>query len=302
MDRLRALRYLEVAAGAKSFSAAARHFEVSVTAVAKLIGALENDWACAWSSGISRPAHDGVGCRTSRPPFPLCTRSTMPRTGRVRRYGPTRPARRRCSTRHRARPARRRAAALPRALPGYRADIRDYDGAKPDLVSGVDVILALGRPPRSQDLVHRVIASGRFLARRRRRRTGPSTARRAVRSIWSATPACQSARRRANSWTRGRSGAWRRGGNRSRERLDHDKQLAPRPRRRPRPGWPWCRAAARLERIARYARLGTARSGLGRLGIRASNPRKSLLPPERPALAACSRLHELRGRGLPEYG
>jgi len=57
-------------------------------------------------------------------------------------------------------------AALPRfheRHPDIELDIRDYQGATPDLASGVDVILALGRPPRSQDLVLRVIAAGRFL-------------------------------------------------------------------------------------------------------------------------------------------
>ena len=43
MDRLRALRYLEVAAAKGSFSAAARRFDVSVAAVAKLIGSLERE-------------------------------------------------------------------------------------------------------------------------------------------------------------------------------------------------------------------------------------------------------------------
>ncbi|MBK9246309.1 MAG: LysR family transcriptional regulator [Burkholderiales bacterium] len=43
MDKLRALQYFVAAAEGGSFSAAARHFEVSVPAVTKLIGALERE-------------------------------------------------------------------------------------------------------------------------------------------------------------------------------------------------------------------------------------------------------------------
>jgi len=165
MDRLRALRYLEVAARAKSFSAAARHFEVSVAAVAKLIGALETDL------GVRLVERDSRGLRMTVPGVAYLEASvpalhSLDDAADRARSALTGPRGRLVVAVQHVIVRGLLGAALPRfheRHPDIELDIRDYQGATPDLASGVDVILALGRPPRSQDLVLRVIAAGRFL-------------------------------------------------------------------------------------------------------------------------------------------
>ena len=164
MDRLRALRYLEVAAAKGSFSAAARRFEVSVAAVAKLVGSLERELGVrlvethargltVTAAGISYldacvPALRAIDDADEK------TRSTLVRPRGKLVVGVQHVVARGLLT-----------AALPRfheRHPDVELDIRDYRGTAAEQIAGIDVILALGWPAPAGDLVHRVIAAGRL--------------------------------------------------------------------------------------------------------------------------------------------
>jgi DNA-binding transcriptional LysR family regulator len=164
MVRLRALRYLEVAAAKGSFSAAARRFDVSVAAVAKLIASLERDLGVrlveTHARGLTMTAA-GVGyldaCLSALRAIDDADeklRATLSRPRGKVVAGVQHVVARGLLT-----------AALPRfheRHPDIELDIRDYRGTAAEQVAGMDVILALGWPAPAADLVHRVIAAGRL--------------------------------------------------------------------------------------------------------------------------------------------
>ena len=165
MDKLRALRYLEAAARGQSLSAAARHFEVSPAAVAKLVDALEGELGvrlvergprglrltvagadylenCIPALRRLDAAENDVRATTTRP------------KGRII-VGLQHVIARGCL-----------AEALPRfhaRYPEVEVDVRDFQLVPQQQSEGLDVMLVLGWPSKIENLIHRVIASSRFL-------------------------------------------------------------------------------------------------------------------------------------------
>jgi DNA-binding transcriptional LysR family regulator len=164
MDRLRVLRYLEVAAAKGSFSAAARRFDVSVAAVAKLVGSLERDLGVrlveTHPRGLTVTAAGVAYLEACLPALRAIddadekTRSALARPRGKVVVGVQHVVARGLLT-----------GALPRfhdRHPDVELDIRDYRGTAAEQIAGLDVILALGWPAPAKDLVHRVIAAGRL--------------------------------------------------------------------------------------------------------------------------------------------
>ncbi len=165
MDKLRALRYLEAAARGRSLSAAARHFEVSAAAVTKLVGALEDELGVRLVERTPRGLRLTVaGADYLDSCIPALRRlddaendvratTTRPK-GRVV-VGLQHVVARGCL-----------AEALPRfhaRYPEVELDIRDFQLVPQQQSEGLDVMLVLGWPSKIENLVHRVIASSRFL-------------------------------------------------------------------------------------------------------------------------------------------
>jgi len=163
MDKLRALQYFAAAAVRKSLSGAAREFGVSVTAVAKLINALEKVLGTKLfdrtPQGLTLTAE---GTRYLEACGPALTqlddaderlRESMLRPKGTVVVGVQHVIARGCLT-----------AALPRfhaRYPDVDLDIRDFQRVTDEQISGVDVMLVLGWP-KGEDLVQRRIAAGRF--------------------------------------------------------------------------------------------------------------------------------------------
>ena len=164
MDKLRALRYFSAAAAEKSLSGAARGFGVSVTAVAKLINALEKGLGAKLFDRTARGLTlTAEGTRYLEACAPALARlddadeqlraSALQPKGTVV-VGVQHVIARGCLT-----------AALPRfhaRYPDIEFDVRDFQRVTDEQVSGVDVMLVLGWP-KAEDLVLRRIAAGRFI-------------------------------------------------------------------------------------------------------------------------------------------
>ncbi len=165
MDKLRALRYLEATARGHSLSAAARHFEVSPAAIAKLVGALEDELGVRLVErgprGLRLTAagadylDDCIPALRRLDTAESDVRATATRpTGRII-VGLQHVIARGCL-----------AEALPRfhaRYPEVEVDIRDFQLVSQQQSEGLDVMLVLGWPSKTENLVHRVIASSRFL-------------------------------------------------------------------------------------------------------------------------------------------
>jgi len=164
MDKLRALQYFAAAAAGKSLSGAARACGVSVTAVAKLITALENDLGTKLfdrtSRGLTMTAEGTRYLEACEPALAQLDaaderlRTSMLRPKGIVVVGVQHVIARGWLT-----------AALPRfheRYPDIALDIRDFQRVTDDQVSGVDVMLVLGWP-KVEDLVLRRIAAGRFV-------------------------------------------------------------------------------------------------------------------------------------------
>ena len=164
MDKLRALRYFSAAAAEKSLSGAARGFGVSVTAVAKLINALEKGLGAKLFDRTARGLTlTAEGARYLEACGPALTqlddaderlRESMQRPKGTVVVGVQHVIARGCLT-----------AALPRfhaRYPDIEFDVRDFQRVTDEQVSGVDVMLVLGWP-KAEDLVLRRIAAGRFI-------------------------------------------------------------------------------------------------------------------------------------------
>ena len=164
MDKLRALQYFSAAAAEKSLSAAARRLGVSVTAVAKLINALEQGLGAKLfdrtARGLTLTAQgarylDACGSALAQlDDADEQLRESMLRPKGTVVIGVQHVIARGCLT-----------AALPRfhaRFPDIEVDIRDFQRVSDEQISGVDVMLVLGWP-KAEDLVLRRIAAGRFL-------------------------------------------------------------------------------------------------------------------------------------------
>jgi DNA-binding transcriptional LysR family regulator len=163
MDKLRALQYCAAAAAEKSLSGAARELGVSVTAVAKLVNALERRLDTRLfdrsARGLTLTAEGARYLEACAPALEqldeadrrLRTSTQQPKGTVV--VGVQHVIARGCLT-----------AALPRfhqRYPDIELDIRDFQRVTDEQVSGVDVMLVLGWP-KVEDLVLRRIAAGRF--------------------------------------------------------------------------------------------------------------------------------------------
>ncbi len=165
MDKLRALRYLEAAARGHSLSAAARHFEVSAAAVAKLVGALEDELGVRLVERGPRGLRlTAAGADYLDACIPALRRldsaendaraTTVRPKGRIV-VGIQHVIARGCL-----------AEALPRfhaRYPEVELDIRDVQLVPDQQRDGLDVMLVLGWPSKIESLIHRVIASSHFL-------------------------------------------------------------------------------------------------------------------------------------------
>jgi len=164
MDKLRALHYFSAAAQEKSLSGAARRFEVSVAAIAKMINALEKSLGVRLfertTSGLSltasgadyldacQPALEQLRCADET------ARATTQRTPGTVVLGVQHVIAREFLT-----------PALPRfhaRHPQIHVDLRDFTRATEEQTRGVDVFLVLGWP-QAGDLVQRQIAAARYL-------------------------------------------------------------------------------------------------------------------------------------------
>jgi DNA-binding transcriptional LysR family regulator len=164
MDKLRALQYFAAAAAEKSLSGAARGLDVSVTAVAKMINALERDLGAKLfdrtSRGLTLTAEGARYLEACEPALAqLDDADERLRTSTLRPKGIVVVGVQHVIARGWL------TAALPRfheRYPDIELDVRDFQRVTDDQVSGVDVMLVLGWP-KVADLVLRRIAAGRFV-------------------------------------------------------------------------------------------------------------------------------------------
>jgi DNA-binding transcriptional LysR family regulator len=164
MDKLRALQYFVAAAGENSLSGAARRFQVSTTAVAKMITALER------SAGVrlfDRTAHGLTLTASGEQYLASCmpalaqleAADEMLSSAAVRTPGTIVVGAQHVIASQVLAPALPRFHALH---PHIELDIRDFSRATEEQIRGVDVFLVLGWP-QAGDLVRRQIAAARFI-------------------------------------------------------------------------------------------------------------------------------------------
>ena len=164
MDKLRALQYFVTAAEEKSLSGAARRFEVSATAVAKMITVLEKSVGVRLfdrtAHGLTLTASGEEYLESCRPALAQLERadellqSSTERTAGTIVVGVQHVIAREFLT-----------PALPRfhALhPHIEIDVRDFNRVTAEQTRGVDVFLVLGWP-EAGDLVRRQIGAARFV-------------------------------------------------------------------------------------------------------------------------------------------
>jgi DNA-binding transcriptional LysR family regulator len=164
MDKLRALQYFVVAASEKSLSAAARRFEVSVPAVAKMITVLEKSVGVRLfdrtAQGLTLTASGAAYLESCLPAMSQLDRADeMLRASVSRTPGTIVVGVQHVIAREVLSPA------LPRfhqLHPYIHLDIRDFNVATEEQTRGVDVFLVLGWPDAG-DLVRRQIAAARFM-------------------------------------------------------------------------------------------------------------------------------------------
>ena len=164
MDKLRALQYFAAAAAEHSLSGAARRFGVSVPAVAKMINALEKGLGAKLfdrtARGITLTAEGTRYLEACSPALAqLADADERLRVSSVRPKGTVVIGVQHVIARGYL------TAALPRfhaRHPEIEIDVRDFQRASDEQVSGVDVMLILGWP-KTEDLVLRRIAAGRFV-------------------------------------------------------------------------------------------------------------------------------------------
>ena len=164
MDKLRALEYFVAAAQEKSFSGAARHLEVSVAAVAKMVAALEKTLGVPLfersSHGLTLTAAGGGYLDACLPALEQLTEADEQTRASVARAPGTVVV----GVQHVI-----ASGCLTRALPRFHArypeitlDIREFQRFNEEETAGIDVFLVIGWP-NLPNLVQRRIAAGRFI-------------------------------------------------------------------------------------------------------------------------------------------
>ena len=164
MDKLRALQYFVASAEKRSFSAAARHFEVSVPAVSKLITALERDLRASLfdraAKGLTLTADGEAYLDACRPILEQLAGADAALSGAASRphgmlvVGAPAFVAQSCLL-----------PALPRfhtRYPDIQIDLRVVNRLGDPEASAADVFVLAGWP-ESEDLISRPIAQGRFL-------------------------------------------------------------------------------------------------------------------------------------------
>jgi len=164
MDKLRALQYFVVAASEKSLSAAARRFAVSVSAVAKMITALEKSVGVRLfdrnAQGLTLTASGAAYLESCLPAMSqLELADEMLRASASRTPGTVVVGVQHVIAREVVSPALQRFHLLH---PYIRLDVRDFHVVTEEQTRGVDVFLVLGWPDAS-DLVLRQIATARYM-------------------------------------------------------------------------------------------------------------------------------------------
>jgi LysR family transcriptional regulator, regulator for bpeEF and oprC len=165
MDKLRALRYLAAAAEAGSFSGAARSLDLSIAAVSKQITALERELGLQLferhAQGLSLTASGAGYLEACQPALAILAEAEQQATStnsRVRGtvvVGVQPVIAQQCLT-----PMLPRFNAL---YPDIQLDVRYLIDTSPQECRGVDVVLVLGWPDRTGDLVHRRIGAAGFV-------------------------------------------------------------------------------------------------------------------------------------------
>jgi LysR family transcriptional regulator, regulator for bpeEF and oprC len=163
MDKLRALQYFVAAADEASLSGAARRLEVSVTAVAKLVTALERSLGARLfersAHGLALTATGESYLETCRPLLAeLAEADELAAASTTRLRGTIVVGTQHVLAYHCLAPA------LPAFLARYpeiRLDVRDFSRPTEEQVRGVDVMLILGWP-QGGDLVQRRIGHARL--------------------------------------------------------------------------------------------------------------------------------------------
>jgi LysR family transcriptional regulator for bpeEF and oprC len=164
MDKLRALQYFVAAAEEKSLSGAARRFEVSVPAVAKMVTVLEKSLGVRLfdraAQGLTLTASGAQYLESCVPALgQLEIADEVARSSTVRTPGTVVVGVQHVIAREFLTPA------LPRfhaRHPQIQIDVRDFNRVTEEQTSGVDVFLVLGWP-QAGDLVQRQIAAARFI-------------------------------------------------------------------------------------------------------------------------------------------
>jgi DNA-binding transcriptional LysR family regulator len=164
MDKLRALQYFVTAAEEKSLSGAARRFEVSATAVAKMITVLEKSVGVRLfdrtAHGLTLTASGEEYLESCRPALAqLEVADELLRSSTERTAGTIVVGVQHVIARELLAPALPRFHALH---PHIDIDVRDFNRVTVEQTRGVDVFLVLGWP-EAGDLVRRQIGAARFI-------------------------------------------------------------------------------------------------------------------------------------------
>ena len=165
MDKLRSLHYFAAAAEARSFSGAARRLDLSVAAVSKLVTALERELGLKLferhAHGLSLTANGAAYLEACQPALTMLADAEQQATAANTRargtvvIGVQPVIAQQCLT-----------PALPQfnaMYPDIQLDIRYLIDTSPEECRGADVVLVLGWPDRTGDLVHRKIGAASFV-------------------------------------------------------------------------------------------------------------------------------------------
>jgi DNA-binding transcriptional LysR family regulator len=164
MDKLRAVQYFIAAAEERSLSGAARRFDVSVAAIAKLVNALEKSLGARLfdrtAQGLTLTASGASYLESCVPALAqLQVADELVRSSTGRTPGTVVVGVQHVIAREFLTPA------LPRfhaENPQIQLDLRDFNRLTEEQTRGVDVFLVLGWP-RAHDLVQRQVAAARFI-------------------------------------------------------------------------------------------------------------------------------------------
>lgn len=166
MDRFRSLQYFVAAAEQGSFSAASRHFEVSVAAVSKMIGALESDLGVALferrASGLVITAAGAAYLDACRPALAELAQADeqLRATASPQLHGAVVVGMPIVIAQECLVPA---IALFRTRYPELQIDLRAVQHLAEPAAAGCDVLVLLGWPPSGGDFVHRAIGGARMI-------------------------------------------------------------------------------------------------------------------------------------------